>query len=133
MPTISWPTVWLANGNAYSITTARQPGSLPYKYCNQLALILLFHSLVLRPLPGFISQLWRKIRRRPGIKTTSRTGNGGLGQYIMWTHFVLTESTISGSFDPRPSPNFSPRLRDKNLGGAWGRGYSVHTPNAYTN
>jgi len=33
-----------------------------------------------------------------------------------WTRFVLTESTISGlwhSFDPRPSPDFSPRLRDK--------------------
>ena len=32
-----------------------------------------------RPLPDFISQPWRKIGRRPGIKTTSRTGNGGLG------------------------------------------------------
>ena len=32
------------------------------------------------------------------------------------TRFVLTESTVSGpwrSFDPRPSPDFSPRLRDK--------------------
>ena len=38
-----------------------------------------------------------KIGRRAGIKTTSWTGNGGLGQYVMWTHFVLTESTISGS------------------------------------
>ena len=47
-------------------------------------------SLVPRPLPDFISQPWRKIGRRPGIKTTSRTGNGGLGQY------KLTESTISG-------------------------------------
>ena len=30
--------------------------------------------------------------------------------------FILTESTISGprrSFDPRPSPDFSPWLRDK--------------------
>ena len=35
-------------------------------------------SLVPRPLPDFISQLWKKIRRRPGIKTTSQTGNGGL-------------------------------------------------------
>ena len=37
-------------------------------------------------------------------------------QYVMWTRFVLTESTISDpwrSFDPRPSPNFSPRLWDK--------------------
>ena len=34
----------------------------------------------------------------------------------MWTQFVLTVSTISGSWhsnDPRPSPNFSPWLRDK--------------------
>ena len=52
-------------------------------------------SLVPRPLPDFISQPWRKIRRRPGIKSTSRTGNGGLGQYVTWTQFVLTESTIS--------------------------------------
>ena len=36
-------------------------------------------SLVPRPLPDFISQPWRKIRRRPGINTMSRTGNGGLG------------------------------------------------------
>ena len=47
----------------------------------------------------FFSQQWRKIGRRPGIKTTSRTGNGRLGLYR--------------SFDPRPSPNFSPRPRDK--------------------
>ena len=26
----------------------------------------------------------------PGIKTTSRTGNGGLGQYVTWTWFVLS-------------------------------------------
>ena len=49
-----------------------------------------------RPLPDFISQPWRKIGRRPGSKTMSWTGNGGLGQYVMWTRFVLTESTISG-------------------------------------
>ena len=53
-------------------------------------------SLVPRPLPDFISQLWRKIGKRPGSKTTSRTGNGGLGQYVTWTWFVLTKSTISG-------------------------------------
>ena len=60
-------------------------------------------SLVQRPLPDFISQPWRKIARRPEIKTTSRTGNGGLGQYVRWTWFVLTKSTISSpwrSFDP---------------------------------
>ena len=42
----------------------------------------MWHSLVPRPLPDFISQPWRKIGRRPGSKTTSRTGNGGLGQYV---------------------------------------------------
>ena len=54
-------------------------------------------SFVPRPLPDFISQPWRKFGRRPGIKTTSRTRNGGLGQYVTWTRFVLTESTISWS------------------------------------
>ena len=44
-------------------------------------------SLVPRPLPDFISQLWRKIGRRPGTNTTSRTGNGGLDSYVMWTRF----------------------------------------------
>ena len=47
-------------------------------------------SLVPRPLPDFISQPWRKIGRRPGIKSTSRTGYGGLGQYVTWTRFVLS-------------------------------------------
>ena len=42
-------------------------------------------SLVPRPLPDFILQLWRKIGRRPGIKTTSRIGNGGLGFVMMAT------------------------------------------------
>ena len=32
-------------------------------------------SLVPRPLPDFISLPWRKIGRRPGTNTTSRTGN----------------------------------------------------------
>jgi len=27
-------------------------------------------------------------------------------------HYVLTVSTISGPWHPRPSPNFSPQLRD---------------------
>ena len=36
-------------------------------------------SLVPRPLPDFISQPWRKIGRRLGTNTMSRTGNGGLG------------------------------------------------------
>ena len=39
----------------------------------------ILYSLVPRPLPDFISQPWRKIGRRPGIKTMSQTGNGGLG------------------------------------------------------
>ena len=30
--------------------------------------------------PDFISQPWRKIGRRPGTNTTSRTGNGGFGK-----------------------------------------------------
>ena len=42
-------------------------------------LSLAVFSLVPRPLSDFISQLWRKIGRRPGIKTTSGTRNGGLG------------------------------------------------------
>ena len=45
------------------------------------------YSLVPRPLPDFISQPWRKIGRRPGTITTSRTGNGGLDSYVMWTRF----------------------------------------------
>ena len=44
-------------------------------------------SLVPRPLPDLILQLWRKIGRRPGTITTSRTGNGGLDSYVMWTRF----------------------------------------------
>ena len=70
-------------------------------------------SLVPRPLPDFISQPWRKTGWSPGI----------IGICILyftdrkwWTQFVLTESTISGAWrsnDPRPSPDFSPRLRDK--------------------
>ena len=36
-------------------------------------------SLIPRPLLDFISQPWRKIGRRPEIKSMSQTGNGGLG------------------------------------------------------
>ena len=42
-----------------------------YKWC--------FHSLGPRPLPDFILQLWRKLRKRPGIIATPRAGNGRLG------------------------------------------------------
>ena len=35
-------------------------------------------SLVPRPLPDFISQVWRKIWRRPGIIATSQAEKGGL-------------------------------------------------------
>ena len=73
-------------------------------------------SLIPRPLPDFISQQWRKIGWRPGIKTASQTGNGGLGWYKPSPRYILTKSTISGpwrSLHPRSSPNFSPRLRDK--------------------
>ena len=34
-------------------------------------LVVPYDSLVPRPLPDFILQPWRKIWRRPGIKTTS--------------------------------------------------------------
>ena len=56
--------------------------------------MLLYCSLIPRPLPDFISQPWRKIGRRPGIIATSRTGNGGLGYY-------------------KPIPPFPVRLQDK--------------------
>ena len=36
-------------------------------------------SLIPRPLLGFISQPWSKIRRRPGIIALSWTGNGAHG------------------------------------------------------
>ena len=49
-------------------------------YLSSLAQEMYIASLIpCRSLPDFISQPWRKIRRRSGIKTTSRTGNGGLG------------------------------------------------------
>ena len=44
-------------------------------------------DFISQPLPDFISQPWRKIGRRPGTNTTSRTGNGGLDSYVMWTRF----------------------------------------------
>ena len=56
-------------------------------------------SLVPRPLPDFISQPWRKIGRRPGSKTTSRTGNGGLSQYVMWTWFVRNVDSVVRNVD----------------------------------
>ena len=37
------------------------------------------NTLVPRPLPDFVSQPWRKIRRRPGIIAMSWVGNGGHG------------------------------------------------------
>ena len=46
-------------------------------------------SLVPRPPPDFISQLWRKIGRRPGIIATSRARNGGHGYYKPSSHYVL--------------------------------------------
>ena len=38
-----------------------------------------FPCLYKWPLPDFISQLWRKIRKRPGIIATPQARNGGLG------------------------------------------------------
>ena len=53
---------------------------------------LLYCSLILRPLPDFIAQPWRKIRRRSGIIATSWTGNGGFVTYKpsppFWVHEV---------------------------------------------
>ena len=43
-------------------------------------------SLVPRPLPDFILQPWRKIRRWPGTNTMSRTENGGLDFIMMATY-----------------------------------------------
>ena len=65
-------------------------------------------SLVLRPLPNFISQLWRKIRRMPGNIATSQAWNGRLGYYELSPHYIPTESTISG-----PWHSNDPRLREK--------------------
>ena len=52
---------------------------------------LLYCSLILRPLPDFISQPWRKIGRRPGIIATSRTGNGGFITYQLSPPFRVRE------------------------------------------
>ena len=65
----SW---WLVLCSAHARTLKEGEEIIRGSVCKNL-------SLVPRPLPDFISQLWRKIGRRPGIKTTSRTGNGGLG------------------------------------------------------
>ena len=62
------------SGLLYSPSVCRLPHLQTSMLC-QSTLV----SLVPRPHPDFISQPWRKIGRRPGIKTTSRTGNGGLG------------------------------------------------------
>ena len=40
-------------------------------------------SLIPRPLPDFISQLWRKISRKPCTITLSLIRNGGLGFIMM--------------------------------------------------
>ena len=45
------------------------------------------HSLVPRPIPDLILQLWRKTGRRPGTNATLWTRNGGLDSYVMWTQF----------------------------------------------
>ena len=59
----------------------------PLQFLNSTFMTSSLKCLVPRPLPDFISQLWRKIGRRPGTITTSRTGNGGLDSYVMWTLF----------------------------------------------
>ena len=83
------------------------------KHIDKLVIMMLKQynvSLVVsRPLPEFISQPWKKNWEKAWDYC-----------YIMgwkwWTRLVRTESTIFGpwrSNDPRPSPNFSPWLRDK--------------------
>ena len=60
--------------------------------------------------------LWSKLCHRPEMVNLVST-------LVMRTLFVLTESTISGlwhSFDPRPSPNFSPQLQDIKSGSGLG-------------
>ena len=57
-------------GPAAVVPAGPAPAPLVYIVCT---------TLVPRPLPDFVAHLWRKIGRRPGIKTTSQTGNGGLG------------------------------------------------------
>ena len=66
-------------------------------------------SLVPRPLPDFNSQPWRKIGRRPGIKTTQNY----VTDRKWWIRLVHNVESVCTSFDPRPSPDFSQRLRDK--------------------
>jgi len=68
-----WLVQWLSHGTSYL------EASCPPNTLLQSILSWTFISLIPRPLPDFISQPWRKIGRRPGIKTTSRTENGGLG------------------------------------------------------
>ena len=71
-------------------------------------------SLVPRPLPDLSRSRREKLGEGLGSKlcnTTSRTGNGGLGKYVTWTRVHNCWSVMY--FDPRPSPDFSPRLRDK--------------------
>ena len=92
-----------------------------------------YYSLIPRPLPDFILQLWR---RSSGIIATSRAGNGGLGQYVIWTRFVLTESTISSpwcSNDPRPSPNVTSRNHGCEIKSGSGLGIKLIFPTQFVN
>ena len=91
-----------------------------YKY--NLYIPLFIVASFPRPLPDFISQPWRKIGRRPGIKTMSRTGNGGLGQYKPSPPFPVHDVVLI----PGLLPIFLHGC-EINLGGAWGRGYLYST------
>ena len=77
--------------------------------------ILKHTSLIPRPLPDISSQPWRKIGRRPG----SLLHHGPK----WWTQLVCNVDLVCTNRvhhfrpmtynDPRPSPDFSPQLRDK--------------------
>ena len=69
----------------YSSFTLRAYLCWRHTYCQWP--IIKLTSLVPRPLQDFISQPWRKIGRRPGIKTMPQTGK-------WWTRLVQTESTL---------------------------------------
>ena len=71
------------------------------------------HSSSLLPLYPGHSQI---LSRSRGEKLGEGLGSNYVTDWKWWTRLVQTESTISGSwhsFNPRPSPDCSPRLQDK--------------------
>ena len=52
---------------------------------------------ILGSFPGYshiLSQLWKKIGRRPGTIATSWTGNGGFSWYIMWQRLLPMQYAV---------------------------------------